>query len=120
VGDWQANVGRLQGDYTNERGFDLDMYRNAVSDWQNQQNYDFNVSQFEYQKQQDAQARADAQAAAASKGSGPSKPQFSAEEIAKYEAWIAEEERQTKLAAARAVKTLDLGLTQSYDPYKYR
>ena len=72
VGDWQANVGRLQGDYTSERGFDIDMYRNAVSDWQNQQNYDFNVSQFDYQKQQDAQARADAQAAAASKGSGRS------------------------------------------------
>ena len=72
VGDWQTNVGRLQGDYTSERGFDIDMYRNAVSDWQNQQNYDFNVSQFDYQKQQDAQARADAMAAAASKGSGRS------------------------------------------------
>ena len=51
------------------------MYRNAVSDWQNQQSYDFNVSQFDYQKQQDEQARADAQAAAqaaASKGSGRS------------------------------------------------
>ena len=118
VGDWQSNVGRLQGDYTSERGFDIDMYRNAVSDWQNQQNYDFNVSQFDYQKQQDAQARADAQAAAASKGSRPSKPQFSAEEIAKYEAMIAEEERQKKLAAARAVKTVNLGLTQGYDPYK--
>ena len=62
VGDWQTNVGRLQGDYTSERGFDIDMYRNAVSDWQNQQSYDFNVSQFDYQKQQDAQARADARA----------------------------------------------------------
>ena len=113
VGDWQTNVGRLQGDYTSERGFDIDMYRNAVSDWQNQQSYDFNVSQFDYQKQQDAQA-------AASKGSsrGPSKPQFTADEIAKYEAMIAEEERQKKLAAARAVKTVNLGLTQGYDPYK--
>ena len=120
VGDWQSNVGRLQGDYTSERGFDIDMYRNAVSDWQNQQSYDFNVSQFDYQKQQDAQARADAMAAAASKGSGrgPSKPQFTADEIAKYEAMIAEEERQKKLAAARAVKTVNLGLTQGYDPYK--
>ena len=48
-----------------------------MSDWQNQQSYDFNVSQFDYQKQQDEQARADAQAAAeaqaaASKGSGRS------------------------------------------------
>ena len=75
VGDWQTNVGRLQGDYTSERGFDIDMYRNAVSDWQNQQSYDFNVSQFDYQKQQDAQARADALAAAAPKSSGrPSGP----------------------------------------------
>ena len=72
VGDWQANVGRLQGDYASERGFDIDMYRNAVSDWQNQQSYDFNVSQFDYQKQQDAQSRADAMAAAASKGRGRS------------------------------------------------
>jgi hypothetical protein len=121
VGDWQANVGRLQGDYASERGFDIDMYRNAVSDWQNQQSYDFNVSQFDYQKQQDAQARADAQAAASKSGRGGSgKPQFTADEIAKYEAMIAEEERQKKLAASKAVKTLDLGLKQSYDPYKYR
>ena len=228
VGDWQSESSRAQGDYNTERGFDLDMYKSAVSAFQNQRDYDFSqsqfahqkeqdqfgnefalsqfdyqklqdqidnefsqsqfehqkqqdqignvfnqsqfehrknqdqfsnnlalsqfdyqkladeyartfnqsqfdyqkerdqrgydfdVSQFDYQKQQDAQARADAMAAAASKGSsgGPSKPQFTADEIAKYEAMIAEEERQKKLAAARAVKTVNLGLTQGYDPYK--
>ena len=92
VGDWQTNVGRLQGDYTSERGFDIDMYRNAVSDWQNQQSYDFNVSQFDYQKQQDAQARADAQAAAASKRSGRSSGLSDKEKL--FAEWYAEEQKR--------------------------
>jgi ATPase subunit of ABC transporter with duplicated ATPase domains len=103
VGDWQTNVGRLQGDYTSERGFDLDMYRNAVSDWQNQQSYDFNVSQFEYQKQQDAQARADALAAAASKGSGRSSGKSAMEKL--FEQMYEEEQKRDE--EERKKKTLN-------------
>ena len=102
VGDWQANVGRLQGDYTSERGFDIDMYRNAVSDWQNQQNYDFNVSQFDYQKQQDAQARADAMAKSSKRSGGPS-GKSAMEKL--FEQMY--EEEQKRLEEERKKKTLN-------------
>lgn len=78
VSDWQFDVGRTQGDYNTERGFDLDMYRDAVSAYQNQRDFDFQQAQFDYKKQQDAAAAA---AASGRRGGGRSSKKSSEEEM---------------------------------------
>lgn len=99
VADWQTMLGMKQGAYENERGFDFDQ------------------QQFDYQKQQDAIALAlSQQSSGGGGGSSKGKTSFSAKEIELFEAMLAEEEKKKKTAAARAVQTVNLGLTQSYNP----
>ena len=115
VGDWQYGAGQALDMYNNERNFDYGAFTRD-EDWKRE----LQLRNEEWAREDAIRAQEQAAAASSRRSSGSGKAQFSADEIAKYEAMIAEEERQKKLAAARAVKTLDLGLTQTYDPYKYR
>ena len=58
VGDWNNEESASQNAYNTERGFDIDMYRNAVTGFQSQREYDFGQEQYGYQKEQDTAQRA--------------------------------------------------------------